>query len=161
MLIGILSDTHNRVERAERAVELLCGEGAEILVHCGDLATPDVLAACAVAPLYFVFGNHDFDTAALKSAAAEHGATCLEWGGEFTAGGKRIAVSHGHLTSEIRPLLESEPDYLLSGHSHTARDWHEGSTRRINPGALFRASEFTVALLDVVADRVRFLTVGR
>lgn len=161
MQIGILSDTHNRLDRAQNAVDLLCEQGAEILVHCGDLATPDIVAACAVLPFYFVFGNHDSDTDALKSAAEEHGATCLEWAGEFTAAGKRIAVTHGHLTSDLRPLLDSRPHYLLSGHSHTPRDWREGSTRRINPGALFRASEFTVALLDVRADRVQFLTVGR
>ncbi len=111
--------------------------------------------------MYFVFGNHDADGAAdLKRAAKRHGATCLEWGGEFEHRGKRIAVVHGHLTHDLRPLLEAAPDYLLSGHSHIAHDRQSGPTRRINPGALFRTSEPTVALLDVVAGDVQFLGVG-
>ena len=160
MRVGILSDSHDHVERTRAAVAILCEAEADVLVHCGDLAKPEIVAACAVRPFYFVFGNHDGDMVAdLRAAAAEHGATCLEWGCEFEAAGKRIAVVHGHLRKDLRPLLASEPDYLLSGHSHAARDWHEGSTRRINPGALYRASEYTVALLDVAADDVRFLTV--
>lgn len=141
-------------------MKLLRSEGAEVLVHCGDLASPEVVAECSVLPFYFVFGNHDADmVSALRSAAERHGATCLGWGGEFTVSEKRIAVVHGHLTMDLRPLLNAQPDYLLSGHSHMARDWHDGPTRRINPGALFRSSKFSVAILDVVADEVRFLTV--
>ena len=161
MRIGVLSDTHNCVARTRSAVNILRSAGADVLVHCGDLAIPEVVAECAVLPFYFVFGNHDADMVpVLKSAAAEHGATCLGWAGEFTASQKRIGVAHGHLSFDLRPLLATEPDYLLSGHFHMARDWHEGPTRRINPGALFRAEAFSVAMLDVDADEVRFFTVS-
>ncbi len=159
-MIGILADTHNHVKRTQAGVRVLQEQGAEVLVHCGDLASPEIVEICAVLPLYFVFGNHDADSAAdLKQAAKKHGSTCLEWGGQFEHRGKRIAVVHGHMTIDLRPLLESEPDYLLTGHTHTARDWQSGPTRRINPGALFRTSEPSVALLDVVTDELRFLRV--
>ncbi|MCH8147403.1 MAG: metallophosphoesterase family protein [Planctomycetes bacterium] len=108
MRIGILSDTHNDVDRTRVAVNLLQAEGAQLLVHCGDLATPEVVAECAVLPFYFVFGNHDSDMAPILQAAADaHGATCLGWGGEFSASQKRIAVVHGFQTSGnlIRHLL--------------------------------------------------------
>jgi predicted phosphodiesterase len=59
----------------------------------------------------------------------------------------------------VRRLLAARPDYLLSGHAHIPGDRRDGPTRRINPGALDRADEFTVALLDLGADDVRFLTV--
>ena len=160
VMIGILADTHNHLNRTKAGVRILQEQGAKILVHCGDLASPEIVEICAVLPLYFVFGNHDADSAAdLKQAAAEQGATCLEWGGEFEYQGKRIAIVHGHMTLDVRPLLEAEPDYLLSGHSHVARDWQSGPIRRINPGALFRTLEPSVALLDVVSDDVRFLAV--
>ena len=158
MFIGILSDTHDRADRARVAVDLLRSEGAEVLVHCGDIASPEVVAECSVLPFYFVFGNHDADMVmVLRSAAEQYGATCLGWGGEFTASHKRIAVAHGHLTMDLQPLLEAKPDYLLSGHSHMARSWREGVTHRINPGALFRADEYSVGLLNVNEDQVRFL----
>ena len=159
MRIGILSDTHNRVDRTRAAVSILRSEGADMLVHCGDLTTPEVISECAVLPFYFVFGNHDADVVpTLQSAAERCGATCLGWGGEFVVSQKRIAVVHGHLAKDLRPFLDSHPDYLLSGHSHIARDWHEGPTRRINPGALFRAGEYSVAMLHIDVDEVRFLT---
>jgi putative phosphoesterase len=162
MRLGILSDTHNQVDRARRAAELLESLGAEALVHCGDLAIVEVVAACADLPLYFAIGNHDADNVpALRAAAEAHGAVCLGYGGELTLAGKRVAVTHGHLTMDLRPLLAAGPDYLLTGHSHAPMDRRDGPTRRINPGALFRAAEFTVALLDLESDELQFLTVPR
>jgi len=160
--IGILSDTHNHLARTRAAISILQEQSVDVLVHCGDLASPEVVDICSVAPFYFVFGNHDADvTTALRDTANAEDVHCLNWGGEFTVAGKRIAVVHGHLTMDLKPLLQSEPDYLLSGHSHIAHDWRQGPTRRINPGALFRATEFTVAVLDVTADNVQFLPVER
>lgn len=161
MRIGILSDTHDQVGRTLTAVEMLIAEGAEVLIHCGDLTGSEIVYACDQRPLYFVFGNNDDNFPALRRAAADVRATCLEWGGEFTLAGKRIAVTHGHLNRELRRLLEGKPDYLLVGHSHQAMDRREGSARWINPGALHRAAHFTVALLDLATDKLKFLPVPR
>lgn len=81
MKIGIISDTHDRVKRTVRAVMRLRSEGAEALVHCGDLTGPEVVGACSVLPAYYVFGNNDFDEEALFSAMEETGGTCLGYGG--------------------------------------------------------------------------------
>ena len=162
MRIGILSDTHNALSRTEKAVDQLIAGGAELLVHCGDLCTPEIVATCARLPLIFVFGNHDCDIVPDLLAAAEaHNATCLKWRGSFSIDSKTIAVSHGHLDIDIKPLLETQPDYLFSGHSHEAADWMHGNTRRINPGALFRASRYTVALLDLATDKVQFIEIPK
>lgn len=161
MKIGILADTHDELARTRLAVRRLQDAGAEGLIHCGDLTGPEIVSACAVLPFYFTFGNHDADTVPyLTQAAAEYNATCLGWGGEITLAGKRIAVVHGHLTFDLKPLLESQPDYLFSGHSHIAGDWLQGTTRRINPGALHRADEFSVALLDLHSEELQFLTIN-
>ncbi|HYT92285.1 MAG TPA: metallophosphoesterase family protein [Gemmataceae bacterium] len=160
MRLGILSDTHNRLERTAAAVEQLRAAGAERLIHCGDLTGPEVVALCGVLPSYYVFGNNDADNIpALLAAIEEVGGLCLEWGGEVTLADKRIAIVHGHLHKDVRRLLAAQPDYLLSGHSHIAADARVGPTRRINPGALHRASEFTVVLLDLASDALQFLIV--
>lgn len=86
------------------------------------------------------------------------GAVCLGWGGEVVLAGRRVRVVHGHLHTDVRRLLATRPDYLLSGHSHIPGDRRDGPTRRINPGALDRADEYTVALLDLTTDELRFLT---
>src|SRR5262245_58126259 len=162
MRLGILSDTHNQLARTRRAVELLRTAGAEVLVHCGDLTRPEVVAVCAVLPCSFVFGNNDADMVPeLRQAMTAAGAVCLEWGGEVMLAGKRVAVTHGHMHTDVRRLLATRPDYLLSGHSHIATDRREGLTRRINPGALSRADKFSVALLDLETDDLQLLTVPR
>lgn len=163
MLIGILSDTHNKVERTRAAAELLKQRGAELLIHCGDLCIPEIVQACQeVLPLVFVFGNNDSDmTRLLQEAADEVGATCLAWGGSVEVAGKQLAVVHGHLTSDYRPLIEAEPDYLFSGHSHYADDWQVGPTRRINPGALHRAEQYSVALLNLETDELELIVIEK
>jgi putative phosphoesterase len=162
MRLGILSDTHNRLDRTRRAVGLLRAEGAEVLIHCGDLTGPEVVAACGGLPGYYVFGNNDADNVpGLERAMTESGAVCLGWGGEVTLAGKRVAVVHGHMGTDVRRLLAARPDYLLSGHSHIPADRRDGPTRRINPGALHRADQFTVALLDLESDELRYLSVPR
>jgi hypothetical protein len=162
MLLGILSDTHNQVLRTRIAVSLLRDSGAEAIIHCGDLAIPEIVAACSVLPFYFVFGNWDADNVpALRTAAEETGATCLGWGDSVVLDGKRVGVVHGHMRTDLHRAMESKPHYLLSGHSHIPSDHYEGETRRINPGALYRAEAYTVALLDLATGGVEFMTLPR
>lgn len=162
MRVGILSDTHDQLTRTQRAVNLLQDSGVDVLIHCGDFTSPEIVTACCVLPLYFVFGNNDSDSVPLlRWAGDEAGATCLGWGGIVELAGKRIGVTHGHLTTDLRAILNEAPDYLLSGHSHHASDDLEDTVRCINPGALHRASEFTVATLDLITDQLQFIRVPR
>ncbi len=159
MLIGILSDTHDELARTRRAVNLLRDAGATALIHCGDFVGAPILRASCPLPLWFVFGNND-SAGELEIAAAETSATCLGWAGIVEFDSRRIAVTHGHMTSDVRRLLAAEPDYLLTGHSHIVADSMSGTVRRINPGALHRAFEFTVALLDLESGESKFLPVA-
>lgn len=159
MRIGILSDTHDHRKRTARAVAALVAGGAEALIHCGDLTGPEIVRECAVLPCSFVFGNNDFDQATLRAGIDEIGATCLGPGGEIELGGRRLAVTHGDSLREVRRLLSAGPDYLFYGHSHRLSDTRQGRARLINPGALHRARTWTVALLDLASDTLRFLTI--
>ena len=160
MRIGILSDTHDQIERTRRATALLKGEGIGALVHCGDLTTPDAVFECARGvPSYFVFGNNDDDRRGLRRAIETIGGVCLGDGGIVTLADRKIAITHGHLYKEARRLAGTAPDFLLYGHSHAAADDLEGATRWINPGALHRAKEWTVAILDLKTGEARFVKV--
>ncbi len=160
MRLGILADTHDELTRARAAVALLRAQGAEALIHCGDLASPPIVEMLAGLPSWFVFGNHDADMVPhLERAAAEFEVGCLGWGGVVELAGKRIGVAHGHMSMDVRRVLAARPDYLLSGHAHITFDRVSEGVRRINPGALHRADEFTVALLEAEAGEVRFLRV--
>lgn len=162
MRVGVLSDTHEQLERTRRALEALRAAGCAALVHCGDFTSVAMVTACAGVGLPFVFGNNDADeTPALERAAVEAGAVCLGWSGEVELGGRRVAVAHGHMRDDVRRLLAAGPDYLLTGHSHAAHDFDAGGVRRLNPGALHRADVFTVGVLDTETGAWRLVEVGR
>ena len=160
MRLGILADSHDKLARLGHAIELLQAAGAEALVHCGDLTSPPIVEALSALPAWFVLGNND-PALPLERAAEASGVVCLGRGGVVELAGKRVGVTHGHIGSEVRRVLAARPDYLLSGHSHAASDGMSGAVRRINPGALHRAGEFTVALLEVETGEVRFIPVPR
>jgi len=160
MLVGIISDTHDQIERTAAAIALLVAQGAKVLFHCGDLTSPEVVLSCASLPGHYVLGNNDFDEDELERAIASSGGFFHGVGGVVLIDGRRIAITHGHLGGEFNRLLTDAPDYLLYGHSHEASDQRRGPTRRINPGALHRCRFWTVALLDTDHDRLKFFRVG-
>ena len=43
MIIGILSDTHDRADTAAAAIRILRDHGAEFFIHCGDVGSERVL----------------------------------------------------------------------------------------------------------------------
>lgn len=159
MIIGLLSDTHDQVARTRSVVSLLVAQGAEAILHCGDITTPEVVHECSLRPSFFVLGNCDHDHRLLAQAIEQIGGTCLGRGGIVELGGRRIAMTHGHLDSEIWRLAALEPDYLLSGHTHHPHDIQKGPTRWINPGAVYRASPRTAATLDLASSHLSVLPI--
>jgi uncharacterized protein len=160
MILGILSDTHDQAKRTTDAVRLLHEAGAEVLIHCGDLTAPSILALCTGQPLYFVFGNNDYEIELRTAAQNMPSVYCLGYHGLVELDGKRIGVAHGHVRKDVHDLITEAPDYVLTGHSHIAMDERVGPIRRINPGALYRARSFSVAVLDLATDELRFLPVA-
>ena len=161
MRIGILSDTHDRVDAMAAGMKLLRDAGAQFFVHCGDVGSERVVDHLAGVPSAFVFGNTDWDRAALARYAEKIGVACHGAFADLELGGKKFAVIHGDdFKLKQRLLSEQRHDYLLQGHTHVRNDERFGKTRLINPGALHRAREKTVALLDTDGDVVTFITVA-
>lgn len=163
MLIGILSDSHGRFDIAKRAVELLRSRGAEYLLHCGDVGDEKIidLLAGGAPPAAFVWGNTDHDRDRLAAYAKRQGVLCLDTFGRLELGGKRVAITHGdHLELVRRVTDEQSADYLFVGHTHVMVDRRTNGVRVINPGALYRASVKSCALLRTDTDHLEFLTIG-
>ena len=160
MIVGILSDTHDRVDAMAAGMALLRNRGAEFFIHCGDVGSERVLDHLAGVPAAFVFGNTDWDRAALQRYAQSIGVACHPSLAELELGGRKLAVTHGDdFKLKQRILAEQRHDYLLQGHTHVPADQRVGRVRVINPGALHRAKEKTVALLDTATDDLKFLQV--
>jgi len=161
MLIGILSDTHDRTEAMAAAVQLLQSRGAEYFIHCGDVGSTAVLDYLAGQKAAFVWGNCDWDRLGLQRYAKSIEVDCFGAFGELELDGKRFALIHGDDPALKRRLLsEQKHDYLLQGHTHVRQDLRVGRMRIINPGALHRASPKTVALLDSASDLLEFLEIA-
>ena len=161
MRIGILSDTHDRAAATKAGLEMLVARGAEFFIHCGDVGSERVLDNLAGLPAAFVWGNNDFDRPELERYARKLGIACYGTFADLQLGGKRFAIMHGDdFRLRQRVLAEQGHDYLLQGHTHIRMDQRIGSIRCINPGALYRAAEKTVATLDTVTDRLEFHVVA-
>jgi uncharacterized protein len=161
MLIGILSDTHDRLDAAKAGIALLRKRGAELLIHCGDIGGDPILDELAGFPTVMVWGNCDFDRTGLARYAAEIGIDFRGQFAELEVDGKKIAVTHGDDDRLMRSIIAGDRfDYLLHGHTHVARNQKLGRLRVVNPGALFRASVKSVAVLDLAKDVVEILPVA-
>ena len=160
MIVGLLSDTHDRADAMAAAVELLRQNGSEFLIHCGDVGSERILDYLAGLPAAFVWGNNDWDRLSLQRYAENLGITCYGSFGELELAGKKFAVMHGDDPRlRQRVLAEQRHDYLLQGHTHVRQDERIGVVRCINPGALHRAKEKTVAVLDTATDELTFLSI--
>lgn len=157
MKIGVIADTHDKIAITQTAIQTLKDRGAEALFHCGDLLSVAVLELFAGFPTYMVFGNNDKQRTTLLKAAAELEIVHLGDGGEVLLQAWRVALTHGHLKTQVQALLRSKPHVLLLGHSHQKRDDVLAETWIVNPGALHRAAVKTCALLDLNQKRAEFL----
>ena len=150
MRLGIVSDSHGHVELTRPAVRMLESLEVERVLHCGDIGSVAVVEMFAQWPTDFVFGNCDYDHAALSQAIEVVGQTCHGAFGELQIEGRRIGLLH----SDDRRLFEEvvhsgEWDLVCYGHSHIAKIERVGPTLVVNPGALYRANPHSLAVVEL------------
>ena len=121
MLIGVISDTHGLL----RPEALAALQGAEHIIHAGDIGAPDVLAALAeIAPVTAVRGNND------KGAwAARIPATAV-----FEATGVSIYVLHDLAELDLDPAA-ARFGVVIAGHSHQPSQAERNGVLFFNPGS--------------------------
>lgn len=161
MLVGILSDSHGRLDTVRRALALLKDAGADYLIHCGDVGGTDVFDQLAGWRCSFVWGNSDWPDENLEAYIRTLG---LALPGDvplrLALDGKTLAVFHGHEPAFNATVRRLQVDYILHGHTHRRCDERSRSGRIINPGALHRAAPKTVATLDTRSDTLTFHAVS-
>jgi uncharacterized protein len=160
VLLGILSDTHDRVDMTAAAISALARLGVERYFHCGDVGGAGVLDCFGGLPLTFVWGNNDYPRDSLARYAADLNLECCGDLADVTIGAKHIAMLHGDDDRLLANLIDQQQhDYVFHGHTHVARDQRIGRCRIINPGALQRANIKTVATLDTKTDALRMIRI--
>ena len=156
MLIAVVSDTH--LPRGARWLPDGCVErirAADLLIHAGDLSTPEVLEELEALgpPVAAVHGN--VDSAELRRRLPE--ARVVE------AEGARIAVLHdagparGRL--ERMRLRFPDADAVVFGHSHIPLHEERDGFQIFNPGSPTdrrRQPRHTMGLARAAGGRVAF-----
>ncbi|MGL4549745.1 MAG: YfcE family phosphodiesterase [Gemmataceae bacterium] len=160
MKIGVLSDTHDQVERVYRALALFRDAGVQTLLHCGDITDPATVRAFTGWTAHFVYGNCDWNRAGLAEAIAAIGATNHERFGHLEVEGVALAFLHGD-DADLFDAVKNSGAYafVFHGHTHVAHDRAAGPMRVINPGALHRAARKSVLVLDLPSGEATSLTV--
>ena len=175
MRIGIISDTHDRADTVRAALDQLRERGVELLLHCGDITTVEIVRLFEGLPVHFVFGNWDGDwlgqrgetgrlcrdTGRLREAIADIGGTLHEPFGHLTLEGRSVGWIHGHHRDLLHEMETSDLfDFVFYGHTHNAEQHRRGRTLVANPGALFRASPKQCAVLDLRNGTLEWLPVA-
>ena len=159
MQIGVLSDSHGHVEYTRAAVRVLETLGVDAVLHCGDIGAPEIVPLFAAWPAHFVFGNVDQHEADLRWAIERASQTCHGRFGSLELGGRRIALLHGDDGERLIETIDSgRYDLVCYGHTHRAEHhWQEG-TLVLNPGALYRATPHSFAVVELSSMDVTSIT---
>jgi len=156
-----MSDTHDRLDAVEKAIDLFNREKVEHVLHAGDLVSPFVAPKFAKlkAKLYIVWGNNDGDKEFIRVKFGEIGITPLGNFATLELDGKKIALLHGTHEEIVGALLRSGTfDVVVRGHNHRA-EIREGKTLLINPGEVcgYLTGRQTVAILNLTGLKAEIL----
>jgi uncharacterized protein len=140
----ILSDSHDRAGALAGAVRDAVAEGAQAVIHCGDvIGTQTLRAAMSVGlPMHVIHGNNLGDPVSLARLARESGDQVRYHGADarLELGGRRIFVVH-YPEYGYAMACTGEWDLVCCGHSHEAgvsrvRNVKDGETWLVNPGTV-------------------------
>jgi putative phosphoesterase len=150
-LIGIISDTHSRLNQAT----LNIFKGVDIIIHAGDIGAPEILEVLEhTAPVIAVRGNMDGgswindlpDTRVVK------------------VGKVLLYVLHDLYELDLDPQAGGF-SAVISGHTHRPAIEEQNGVLYLNPGSISYpgyADRATIVLLQVKGKRLsaRFVEVG-
>jgi len=162
MKICIVSDSHDRADALTAAVLAAADEGAQAVLHCGDLiGTHTVRGAMrAGLPLHLIHGNNLGDPVSLSRLARESDGLVQYHGPDarLELGGRRIFVVH-YPEYGYAMACTGDWDLVCCGHSHVAGfqevpNVKGGKTWLVNPGTIAGlAAPATWALGDLAEMR--------
>ena len=155
MLIGVLSDTHDRLPQIDAAVELFTQRGVEAVLHAGDFIAPFAVMRLQrfAGPIHAVFGNNDGERRMLKEVLpqVQDGPQLLK------LGGRRILLHH--FVDWCPADLIAQADVIVTGHTHEPASRVKEGKLFLNPGECcgWLSDRSTVALLDTAGPKAEIM----
>ncbi len=132
MLLGLISDTHDNLDRIREAVSIFNQRGVALVIHAGDYTSPFSLIPFEELRADFVgiYGNNDGDRLLLRDRSKGR---IHRQPHKLTFSERRIVVMHE--PDLVYDLASSGSfDLIVYGHTHRARVEKVGSTLVVNPG---------------------------
>ena len=136
MKIGIISDTHDRIEETKQVLQEISKKGCKILIHCGDFCAPFIIKELSnfKGEVHCCFGNTD-DRFYSTKIAMEKGINLHGDIGEIEIDNKKIAFSH--LPKIAEGLVSTKKyDIVFHGHTHESKKEKIDGCWLVNPGAI-------------------------
>lgn len=120
-VVGVISDTHGLMR--PEAIDVL--RGSDIIVHAGDIGSPQVLTELArIAPTKSVRGNNDYDQWADELPMRE----------VVEVAGKLLYIVHEMSDLDIDPVA-ADFSAIITGHTHRPLAELRDSVLYLNPGS--------------------------
>lgn len=125
MKIGIISDTHTKVKKAKEALDMLIENGAEFIVHAGDVCeyeTLELLKNCGKRYVV-VYGNND--------------AHLVKYHNSFNLVQEPYYFKLAETTFKLMHLpfyMAPDTEIVISGHTHEFHSDFVNGTLFLNPG---------------------------
>jgi len=144
MQVCILSDSHDHIPLLRAAIRAAKQQGAEVVLHCGDVVAPSTLGAVLDEdlPIHAIHGNNAGDLYMLSRIAHKSEQKLHYYGQDasFSLAGKRIFIVHyPHYAQALS--ITGNYDLVCCGHSHKPRiEWIDNikgsQTLLCNPGTV-------------------------
>lgn len=148
MKIGIISDTHSKVKKASLAINTLIDDGAEFLLHAGDIVELEILELLKNSTLKYiaVYGNND--------------AHLAEYHNKFNLVQEPYYFKLANTNFKLMHLplyMYADADVVVFGHTHKASFEFLGDTLFLNPGEVCARSKpmSEWAMLEVKPDEFK------
>ncbi|MDF1875762.1 YfcE family phosphodiesterase [Sulfurimonas sp. SAG-AH-194-I05] len=125
MKIGIISDTHSKFHMAEVALEILLNEGAEFIVHAGDIVevqTLELLKNCGKRYIA-VYGNND-----AHLITYQNDYNLVQEPYYFKLADTKFKLMH------VPFHMSPDAEVILFGHTHIFESEFKKGTLFLNPG---------------------------
>jgi len=125
MKIGIISDTHKKLNRAKRAIDYLIENGVEYILHAGDIVKEEILEYLEnKIPYVAVFGNNDYHLYRFIDKYNVHYEPY-----KFRLDNHTFKLMH--YPTKMFPL---DTEIVVYGHTHIEDITYNGRNLILNPG---------------------------
>jgi uncharacterized protein len=166
----VVSDSHDRADALAQAVAEAKAQGAEAVIHCGDLIGAQTLKPMLRhgLPVHLIHGNNVGDTQAMHRHSNASGGLLRYHGADarLELGGRRVFVVHDD-DYGYAMACTGDWDLVCCGHSHKAearrvRTVQDTQSWLVNPGTVAGlAAPATWMLADLAAMRFDLHELGQ